>query len=159
MLSLGTGFSATLKRASSEHVSTNRKGVITHGRQLYSILKNNMDQTLDCERAWEDFFDGIISTSPTKALAVSRYRRVNPDVGTVPALDEKDKIEELRKRVQESLRNDQPRIRDLARQLIASSFYFEFSSPSETEGDGKISVHGKLKYLPFRMNFRLTRIE
>ncbi|KAK9417273.1 putative PNPLA domain-containing protein [Seiridium unicorne] len=145
ILSLGTGSSASLTRASSDYTSAPRKGVITHGRQLYSILRNNMDQTLDCDRAWEDFFDGITSTTSTTAFAISRYRRINPDLGTVPALDEKDRMEELRRKVQETLQRDQPRLRDIARQLIASTFYFELISASDADADGKFSVQGKIQ--------------
>ncbi|KAK8017030.1 FabD/lysophospholipase-like protein [Apiospora rasikravindrae] len=124
ILSLGTGGSAHLSRAGSEHMSEARKGVFNHGRQLYSILRNNMQQTLDCER----------------------FRRLNPDVGTIPALDEKDKIDDLLRRAQESLRRDRTRIQDIARQLVASSFYFELLPiDTEPESDGKVMVHARIQ--------------
>ncbi|KAK8072958.1 FabD/lysophospholipase-like protein [Apiospora saccharicola] len=146
ILSLGTGGSAHLGRAASEHMSEARKGVFNHGRQLYSILRNNMQQTLDCERSWNEFFDNMVTALSTTSFTTSRFRRLNPDVGTIPALDEKDKIDDLRRRARESLRHDQSRIQDIARQLVASSFYLELLPiDSEPESDGKILVHARIQ--------------
>ncbi|KAK8075762.1 hypothetical protein PG997_010425 [Apiospora hydei] len=146
ILSLGTGGSTHLGRVGSEHMSEARKGVFTHGRQLYSILRNNMQQTLDCERSWNEFFDNMVTALSTTSFTTSRFRRLNPDVGTIPALDEKDKIDDLRRRAQESLRRDRSRIQDVARQLVASSFYFELLPiDTEPENDGKIMVHARIQ--------------
>ncbi|KAK6860680.1 hypothetical protein PG995_004316 [Apiospora arundinis] len=146
ILSLGTGGSASLSRASSEHMSEARKGVFNHGRQLYSILRNNMEQTLDCERSWNEFYDNMITVLATTPFTTSRFRRLNPDVGIIPALDEKDKIEDLRRKARESLRRDQPRIQDVARQLIASTFYFELNTNNpEPESDGMIMVKARIQ--------------
>ncbi|KAK8121780.1 hypothetical protein PG984_010450 [Apiospora sp. TS-2023a] len=146
ILSLGTGGSAHLGRVASEHMSEARKGVFNHGLQLYSILRNNMQQTLDCERSWNEFFDNMVTALSTTSFTTSRFRRLNPDVGTIPALDEKDKIDDLRRRALESLRHDQSRIQDIARQLVASSFYLELLPiDSEPESDGKILVHVRIQ--------------
>ena len=118
-----------------------RKGVLSHGRTLYGILRSNLDQTLDCERTWADFFAGVTTGLP-RSVPTLRYRRVNPNLSTVPALDEKDKIAELRMKTEESQKQD-PHIQDIARQLIASSFYFETLSISDPDLDGKVRVNGK----------------
>ncbi|ORY63334.1 acyl transferase/acyl hydrolase/lysophospholipase [Pseudomassariella vexata] len=139
-LSIGTGYSASLTRNMSENKATVERGVFNHGRQLYKILRNNMEQTLDCERAWDDYFASV-ATASTKLFCASRFLRINPDVGSIPALDEKDKMHDLRKTVQASLRRNL-RIKDIARQLIASSFYFELLDISESEVDGRFLVQG-----------------
>lgn len=142
-LSIGTGSTLSLERAEtigSEHMSAARKGILSHGRHLYSILRSNLEQTLDCERAWDDYFAGV-TTALTKSSTI-RFVRINPNVESIPALDEKDKMSELRTNVQESQKND-TRIKEVARQLIASTFYFELKSISDLELDGKTKVQGK----------------
>lgn len=143
-LSVGTGSTMNLERArteKSEHMAAARKGIFSHGRYLYGILRSNMDQTLDCERAWEDYFAGI-TTSLAKSFSTSRFIRLNPNVGSIPSLDDKDKMGDLRIKAQESQRSD-PRIKDIARQLIGSTFYFEPLSVSDPQPDGMIRVQGE----------------
>ncbi|KAI2627754.1 hypothetical protein GGR54DRAFT_430692 [Hypoxylon sp. NC1633] len=142
-LSIGTGSSPALSRAESEHMSAARKGIFSHGRHLYGILRSNLEQTLDCERAWDDYFSSVTSAL-TKQFSTSRFLRINPNVGKIPALDEKDKMGGLRQQVQRTLRYD-PRVKDVARQLLASTFYFELISASDPEPDGTTEIQGKIQ--------------
>ncbi|KAI0003957.1 hypothetical protein F4779DRAFT_621638 [Xylariaceae sp. FL0662B] len=143
LLSIGTGSSPTLSRSESEHMAAAPKGIFSHGRQLYSIMRSNLKQTLDCERAWEDYFAGVTTTLP-RSFSTSRFLRINPIINEVPALDEKEKMDSLRVKVQESLRRD-PQIKEVARQLIASTFYFELISVSEPEPDGTTKIQGRIQ--------------
>lgn len=119
------------------------RGIINHTRTLYKILKNNMEQTLDCERSWDEFSDSMVTALATTPYTTSRFRRLNPDVGVIPALDEKDKMSDLRRRAQESLRHDQSKIQDVARQLIASTFYLDLiSTDLASESNGRVMAHG-----------------
>ncbi|KAF7536915.1 hypothetical protein G7054_g4138 [Neopestalotiopsis clavispora] len=139
-LSLGTGYSVGVTRAESEHLAAARRGIFNHGRTLYKILRSNMDQTLNCERTWEDYFSTVASSLP-RHISTSRFIRINPEIGQVPALDEKDKMPQLRKKTNEAIRRD-PRIEEVGRQLIATCFYFELMNKSES---GQVTIHGKLQ--------------
>ena len=57
---------------------------------------------------------------------------MNPNIVSIPALDEKDKIAELRLKIQEN-QGRKPEIQDITRRLIASSFYFENLSFSQAQ--------------------------
>jgi hypothetical protein len=138
-LSLGTGYSVGVTRAESEHLAAARRGIFNHGRTLYKILRSNMDQTLDCERTWEDYFSTVANSLP-RHISTSRFIRINPEIGQVPALDEKDKMLDLRRRTNDAMCRD-PRIEEIGRQLIATSFYFELLDASE---GGQIVIAGKL---------------
>lgn len=98
-----------------------------------------MDQTLDCERTWEDYFSTVANSLP-RHISTSRFIRINPEIGQVPALDEKDKMLDLRRRTNDAMCRD-PRIEEIGRQLIATSFYFELLDASE---GGQIVIAGKL---------------
>ncbi len=150
VLSLGTGAAVNLDSAGpamSEHTTAARKGILSHSRDLYRILRSNLEQTLDCERAWNDYF-ATVTTALPKSFSPSRFIRVNPNVGTIPALDDKDKMGDLRAKVQETQRRD-PRVQDIARRLIASTFYFEILSASDPETDSSIiMIQGNSYNLP-----------
>ena len=60
----------------------------------------------------------------------------------VEILDEKEKMGNLLAKVKDTSKYD-PRIKDIARQLIASTFYFELLSASDTEPDGTTKLQGK----------------
>ncbi|GAW26646.1 putative lysophospholipase-like protein [Rosellinia necatrix] len=143
-LSIGTGSTQSLERSGTEKMEAARKGIFSHGRYLYNIMRSNIQQTLDCERAWDDYISSVANsfTSPSPR---SRFLRINPNVGEIPALDEKDKIASLRRKAEVELKLDL-RIKDLARQLIASTFYFDIISVSEVdEENGTIDIRGQIR--------------
>jgi hypothetical protein len=141
-LSIGTGSSYTLTRVGSEKMAPARKGIISHGRQLLKIMRSNLEQTLDCDRAWDNFISSAVN-SLTRSVSPTRFVRINPNVGDIPALDDKDKMDGLRSRVQKLLKNSSE-IRDIARRLVASSFYFELLSASDSdEKNGTAHMQGK----------------
>ncbi|KAK7747804.1 hypothetical protein SLS62_008840 [Diatrype stigma] len=144
-LSIGTGSSIELERVrsiGSEHMPAAQKGLLSHVQHLYGILRSNLEQNLDCDRAWDDYISSVTTAFP-KSFPHSRFLRINPDVGDIPALDEKDRMAELRIRVQQS--QDEDRIHDVARQLIASTFYFELRSVSDLGMGGKTRLQGKIQ--------------
>ncbi|KAI1367159.1 hypothetical protein F5Y08DRAFT_350010 [Xylaria arbuscula] len=143
-LSIGTGSSSTLSRVGSEKMSAARKGILSHTRYLYGILRNTLEQTLDCDKAWDDFIANI-TTSPLNTFSSSRFIRINPDVGQIPALDDKTQIPSLRTKARESLSED-PRVPDIAKRLIASTFYFEQHPVSNAQPEGStLQVQGKIR--------------
>lgn len=142
-LSIGTGSSPTLSRAGSEKMTPIRKGIFSHGRYLYGILRSTLEQALDCEKAWDDYIRGV-TTSLSSSFSTTRFIRINPNVDEIPALDDKIKVASLRMKAREALKVD-PRVPGIGRRLIASTFYFECLKMSDIEPDGALQVQGKIR--------------
>ncbi|KAI3317161.1 hypothetical protein HD806DRAFT_515838 [Xylariaceae sp. AK1471] len=142
-LSIGTGSAPMPSRTGSEKMSAARKGILSHGRYLYNIMRSNLEQTLDCEKAWDDYITLTI-TSLSRSFFNSRFIRINPDVGEIPAMDDKDKIASLRTKTRAALKID-GRIPNIAKQLIASSFYFDQLPMSDPQPAGILQVQGKIR--------------
>ena len=139
-LSIGTGSCSTLPRIGSEKMSAARKGIISHTRYLYGILRSTLQQTLDCEKAWDDYIANI-TTSPLNTFLSSRFIRINPDVGEIPALDDKTQITSWRAKARDNLSED-PRVPEIANRLIASTFYFEHHPAPITQPENTLQVQG-----------------
>ncbi|KAI1740057.1 hypothetical protein F4680DRAFT_465847 [Xylaria scruposa] len=149
-LSIGTGSSPTLSRAGSEKMKAVRKGILSHGRYLYGILQSTLEQTLNCEKAWDDYVRGV-DTSLSSSFSASRFIRINPDVNEIPALDDKTKIPSLRAKAREALKLD-PRIPEIGKQLIASTFYFERLTMSDIQPGGALQIQGKIRCRLFQFS-------
>lgn len=120
-LSIGTGASITLERQKSDRMRAAKTGIVSHVVDLFNILKNNMETALDCDRIWADYFASVTHPGSSR----SRFHRINPRMeGTVPALDEKDKMEYVRRLARAALR-EEPIVGRVAQQLLASVFYFQ----------------------------------
>lgn len=117
------------------------------GPYLIETLLNRIDNILDCECAWNNFLADTIQPSDLKE-PYSRYQRLNLDLRSeLPKLDEKDKLDQLRATVQKSLKEKKEieKIQLVARQLVASSFYFDKDKIPVIEYDnrhflGKLSL-------------------
>ncbi|KAI4858552.1 acyl transferase/acyl hydrolase/lysophospholipase [Hypoxylon rubiginosum] len=144
VLSIGTGPSPVPERRESRHRRAARNGILSHGLHLYGIMRNNFEQKLNCEKTWDEYYAGIAGSLP-ESVSTSRFHRINPNVGEIPALDEKEKMETLRAKAEQVLRSDlDSQINQIARQLIASSFYFELHSASNPKLDGTTNIYGKI---------------
>ncbi|XXH01349.1 hypothetical protein Hte_007707 [Hypoxylon texense] len=107
-------------------------------------MRNNFEQKLNCEKTWDEYYAGVVGSQP-ESISTSRFHRINPDVGEIPALDEKEKMEPLRAKAEQVLMSDlSSQINQIARQLIASSFYFELRSASNPKLDGTTKIYGKI---------------
>lgn len=83
---------------------------------------------------------GVI-TSLSGSFLTDRFIRINPNVGEIPALDDKTKIASLRTKAREALSVDS-RVPEIAKQLIASTFYFEHLATSDVQPEGTFQVQG-----------------
>ena len=147
MLSIGTALSSVddpVLLAKETRLRKARKRFVSHLQHLLSILKMNMDAALDCDKAFDEYSANITSgmESVEKDTCLSRLFCINPRIATrLPALDEYDKMDDLWDKVRASLKND-PAIPKVARQLIASSFYFHLLGPIKDGLGGKHQVKG-----------------
>ena len=111
----------------------------------FVLQVNKLDNILDTERAWDDFFGDIVGEHWSTEDS-ARYIRLNPDLkSTPPALDQKEMLETLHRRTQKLLQADPALVRqveDVTNRLVASSFYFR---KLKIENDnGGFTCSGKL---------------
>lgn len=137
VISVGT----TLKldaRNLSQLPSTPRLGVLSHGKSLYKMAVERIASSLDPEKTWDNY----ISVLQPPPIYRQRYVRLNPQLSEEPPrLDEVHRMIPLQKLVRERWRDDQ-KIRQVAVQLIASSFYFETTAPLESVAGETLQFKG-----------------
>ena len=132
MLSLVTECRPPQREGLERSISLKR-GPLHYSRFLLKMAHDRIEDTLDCEKAFEDFI------SQVPAPLQSRYIRYNIELDDLPTLDHVNALSSLQLRAREHLFRDCGRIQSLALQILASSFYFEtervqqFSSVSSTE--------------------------
>ena len=92
--------------------------------ETYKMFKGRIGDIVDSERAWRDFMLELHSDDDER----KRYQRLNPDIREEPpALDATLKIRHLQVCVQRVMSESvyQRQVKEIARQLVASSFYIE----------------------------------
>jgi hypothetical protein len=107
-----------------------------------AIFKKRVESALDAEATWREFRKDVVGTTPH--AAAERYIRFNPRTkNRIPKMDDKSQIDNLQDEVISSLRThrSQTKLKDIAQRLVASSFYFEKTSPSRP-ADDHIIVQG-----------------
>lgn len=116
-----------------------------------TIFKKRVESALDAEATWREFRKDVVGT--TSHAAAERYIRVNPrTTNRIPKMDDKSQIYTLQEDIVSSLRTHRlhTKIVNIAQRLVASSFYFEKTSPSR-RADDHIIVQGRsvptIKYI------------
>lgn len=156
LLSIGTGHdaesSASKIQNRNEHVRTRApkqvelphkkktQKIIQLGyvRRLFQGMKNRVDNMTNSELAWHNFSLDVFKFNKDVFIQ-ARYQRINPDLGSSPPpMDRVDRIEEVRNKTHDQLRNREKfirKIREISSRLVASSFYFEKSSTARESGE------------------------
>lgn len=143
LVSIGTAFNSK-PRTTSEVSSTPRSGILSHGKSLYKIAKNHIESSLNSEKTWETY----LSILPLPYPAKSRYVRLNPRIiEDPPGLDEVHRMHYIRDVTRDQFKDDD-RVRQVALQLIASSFYFEKLATAELKDDNTVDCKGSFLYSP-----------
>jgi hypothetical protein len=90
----------------------------------HKIAINRLDNLLDAQIAWEQFEQEVQEPGETKN---SRYIRINPKLQMKFKLDDVKKLQQLKEKVKYTLGTPKSNInmRNVARRLISSSFFFE----------------------------------
>lgn len=94
-------------------------------RKWFNILVNRIENILDTEMRWLTF---MAESGRGDAQNRLRYHRINPNIGEdPPRLDETKKLPHLRQRMVHVMKEKtfQNHIGEVARRLVASSFYVE----------------------------------
>lgn len=125
-------------RDPSQLTSAPRRGVVSHHKSLYKMARERIASCLDPEKTWDNY----ISVLQPRTIDRQRYVRLNPQLSDEPPrLDEVHRMIPLQKLVRERWRDD-PKIRQVAFQLIASSFYFETSATLESVAGESLQFKG-----------------
>lgn len=145
VLSIGTAFNQNASPA-VEKAGPLRRGVISHGKALYKMAKNHIALSLDSETTWTTYMN-VLQLQP---IDEPRYVRLNPRlIEDPPGLDEVHRMRYIQNLTRDKFSNDD-RIRKVARQLIASSFYFEKSAPRQLKNSHVFQCEGLSQCYAYR---------
>ena len=151
LLSIGTGCDNTIRNEAQKNFNLHKKRTFTmppesrdtvegsrgrvlrrekvpQPRKFINILVNRVGNILDTELTWLTFMSEAIRGDQDDK---SRYHRINPNIGEEPPkLDETKKLPNLRYRMTHVMRNAafHNQVGEIARRLVASSFYVEVPS-------------------------------
>ncbi|KAL8906193.1 MAG: hypothetical protein Q9171_006376 [Xanthocarpia ochracea] len=109
-------------------------------RKWFNILVNRIENILDTELTWQHF---MAESGRGDELNRSRYHRINPNIGEEPPrLDDTKKLPHLRQRMVHVMKEKtfQNQIGEVARRLVASSFYVEVPAKPRNVHDPDASV-------------------
>ena len=121
LLSIGSGYCRSLSSPKRPSKMIRRRGIGSNLRAFYRIAVDHVESSLDSEKIWQEYIERL---SPSQEQR-RRYRRLNVELGEAPPkLDDVESIDELQDVTRRQWSRD-PRISDVAQDLIASCFYFE----------------------------------
>jgi hypothetical protein len=121
ILSLGTTYNPHSSHMPARKTVPEKPGIFAHGKSLVKLAKDHIEDSLDCEKTWRSY----VSLLPPSA-SESRYVRYNPALmRDPPTLDDVPAMKPLQQEVRDQLSRDKYRLRGVAMQLMATSFYWE----------------------------------
>lgn len=142
ILSIGTGYCPTVRRsrATAAKGVLRRQGAVLNFRELYKVAVDHIESSLDSEKAWIDYMNILMPPESHR----HRYRRLNPCLEhDPPALDAVPAMKSFQCDVRELMMNDS-QIPEVARQLVASSFYYENIGRMKILSNGYTQYQGQL---------------
>ncbi len=109
---------------------------------LYRIAVDHIESSLDAERLWKNYVDTLSPPNNERY----RFQRLNVRLPyeAPPKLDDLDCLHELRKEVRKYL-NGHEQIQEIAKHLIATSFFFEQTSAWLKREDGTHTCVGSIQ--------------
>ncbi|KAG0123477.1 acyl transferase/acyl hydrolase/lysophospholipase [Tuber indicum] len=144
LLSIGTLWSDQ-HGSSSEVDNANPKGIFgvrQYVKNLFGIMMAAVHDDLDCEKTWSSFYDSL-NISEGDGHRKKKYWRINPKIpNTPPALDSVSSMDELQE-IARKYCSTSPEIKNVASTLIASLFYFQMKSASQSALSGFQTCEGK----------------
>ncbi|OQO14747.1 hypothetical protein B0A48_00129 [Cryoendolithus antarcticus] len=134
IVSIGTLFCRKVKEKKSMRWTSSPRGIVAHGRFLTKLANDHLHTSLDSEKTWNEF----LNIRAPRGKEKDRYIRINPEIDEhPPKLDDVGQMKKLQERTR-LLVADDPRIKALAKRLVATSFYLDIV------GDVREDVKGDL---------------
>jgi hypothetical protein len=142
LVSVGTARNSAVEERLNPSPSGARQPFMLKGLQsVLRLVHNQIQVSVETERMWQDF----VRDETIPSWQRHRFRRLNPDIGYgPPELDNVRGMSLLVSRTSKVLDDAllEP-IKQVARELVASCFYFEQSSYAWVEGEGIFKCRGK----------------
>ena len=121
LLSIGSGCCQKLPSPKRPSKAARRRGIGSNLKACYRLAVDHIESSLDSEKIWREYLERVPPSQEQKR----RYIRLNVLFEEAPPkLDEVDSIDELEDFTRKQWSRD-PRIVDVAQDLIASCFFFE----------------------------------
>jgi hypothetical protein len=138
VLSLGTSYYPHSRKAVPEKAAMPKLGVFSHGKSLLKIAIDHIASTLDSEKVFQNYMSILPFTGDHRL----RYVRINPQLSEdPPRLDEVDRLSYIQTIVRGQMA-ESPQIKKVARQLVATSFFFEKAEAAKIHIDGSVLSYG-----------------
>jgi hypothetical protein len=139
VVSIGTLFCAKTENKRTAKWPPSPKGIVNNFKFLAKMASDVLHTTLNSQRTWEEFISVRRPAGPEKG----RYIRLNPELNVQPPkLDEVDQLAYLEEVTRFHIIGDH-KLQTLARQLVATSFYFEtVGDVRAAENDNMFEVDG-----------------
>jgi hypothetical protein len=113
-------------------------GVFSHGKSLLKIAIDHIASALDSEKVFQNYMSIIPFTGDHRL----RYVRINPQLSEdPPRLDEVDRLSYIQAVVRGQMA-ESPQVKKVARQLVATSFFFEKAEAAKIDIDGSVLSYG-----------------
>lgn len=141
VVSIGTTFCSKIETRRPTRWTSSPKGIVAHFKFLAKMASDHLHTSLDSQRTWEDFMSSRRQADQDK----ERYVRLNPELDTQPPkMDEVDQLGYLEEVTRYCIGGDE-KLKRLARQLVATSFYFEAVGDIREDARGRYyEVDGQL---------------
>lgn len=133
-LSIGTGFDPIRPADTTDESSqVPKSGIASYIRKMVKLGSAAVREDMNCETMWQEYIHGIgLDSEPVDPDRSRRYQRLNPPFeGPIPSLDEVDHMESLQNHARQYIIRSS-KIKEVAKVLQASIFYFELNIVSAT---------------------------
>jgi hypothetical protein len=138
VLSIGTSYNPQSRKVVPETPAIPKLGVFSHGKSLLKIAIDHIASTVDLERVFQNYMSILPFTGDHRL----RYVRINPPLSEdPPRLDEVHRLSYLQAVVRGQMA-ESPEIKKVARQLVATSFFFEKDEAAKIDLDGSVMSCG-----------------
>lgn len=136
-LSIGTGFDTVpAANATDESSAVPKPGITSYIRKMIKLGSAAVSDDMNCEMMWQEYIQRIgLDSESVDPDRSRRYQRLNlPLQGPIPSLDEVDQMENLQNHVGQYIIRSS-KIKEVAKVLQASLFYYELNIVSGTQSD------------------------
>jgi hypothetical protein len=120
------------------------------------LKSSRVKNIIDAEVAWKMFLEERGVSSEAQSQIGARYIRLNPKMDSVPDLDDTKFVENPQWITFSGISEET--VRNLALQLIASTFYFNKTTYTPRHNGTNYEYHGKLDVCVFDVFQYLTSI-
>lgn len=142
-LSIGTGFDTVPAADTTDASTVPKSGITSYIRKMIKLGSAAVFDDMNCEMMWQEYIQGIgLDSESVDPDRSRRYQRLNlPLTGPIPSLDEVEHMETLQAQVRQYIIRSS-KIKEVAKVLQASLFYYELNIVSSTQSESPFFTNG-----------------